>query len=80
VIQSDNDPSFTSEVFQDMGCELGLKHVSTKIYSSTSQVKVKRVQLTLRSMIGKWKMASGRSDWHSMLPNLVHSYTSRSTR
>jgi hypothetical protein len=25
-------------------------------------------------MIGKWRTASGRSDWHTVLPNLVHSY------
>ena len=35
---------------------------------------MERAQLTLRSMIGKWKSASGRSDWHTVLPNLVHFY------
>ena len=74
VMQSDNDPSFNSEVFQDVVREFGLKHVFSKTYSSTSQGKVERAQLTLRSMIGKWRTASGRSDWHTVLPNLVHSY------
>ena len=74
VLQSNNDPSFNSEVFQAVVREFGLKHVFSKTYSSTSQGKVERTQLTLRSMIGKWRTASGRGDWHTVLPNLVHSY------
>jgi hypothetical protein len=59
--------AFNSGVFQEVVREFGLKHVFSKTYRSTSQGKVERAQLTLRSM-------SGRSDWRSMLPNLVHSY------
>jgi hypothetical protein len=56
VLQSDNDPSFNSEVFQDVVHEFSLKHVFSTTYSSTSRGKVERVQLTLwplRSMIGR---------------------------
>ena len=74
VLQSDNDPSFESDVFQDAVAEFGLKHVRSKTYSSTSQGKVERVQLTLRSMIGRWRTATGRSDWHTVLQDLVHTY------
>jgi transposase InsO family protein len=52
VLQSDNDPSFNSEVLQDMVREFGLKHVFSKTYSSASQGKVERTQLTLWSMVG----------------------------
>ena len=74
VLQSDNDPSFESEVFQDAVAEFGLKHVRSKTHSSTSQGKVERAQLTLRSMIGRWRTATGRSDWRAVLQDLVHTY------
>jgi hypothetical protein len=74
VLQSDNDPSFNNEVVQDVVREFGLKHVFSKTYSSTSQGKVERAQLTLRSMVGRWWTSSGRSDWHNVLQNLVHSF------
>jgi hypothetical protein len=35
---------------------------------------MERIQLTVRFIISKWKSTSGRRDWHSVLPNLVHSY------
>jgi hypothetical protein len=74
VLQSDNGPSFESDVFQDAVAEFGLKHVRSKTCSSTSQGKVERAQLTLRSMIGRWRTAAGRSDWHTVLQGLVHTY------
>jgi hypothetical protein len=39
VLQSDNDPSFLSEVFQDALNDADLKHVMSKTYTSTSQAK-----------------------------------------
>ena len=63
-------PSTAMHVFQDVVREFGLKHVFSKTYSSTSQGKVERAQLTLRSMVGKWKTASGRNDWHPRIYTL----------
>jgi hypothetical protein len=47
VLQSDNDPTSNSEV-----SEVGLKHVFSKMHSSTSQGNVERSQLTLRPVMG----------------------------
>ena len=47
VLQSDNDPSFESDVFQDAVRTIGLKHVRSKTNTSTSQAKVERVQQTV---------------------------------
>ena len=43
VLQSDNDPSFNSGVFQNVVKQIGLKHVFSKTYSSTSQGKWKEL-------------------------------------
>ena len=68
VLQSNNDPSFESEVFQDAVRTIGLKHVRSKMYTSTSQAKVERVQQTaVRNMVGKWKTATGREDFYTVL-------------
>ena len=53
VLQSDNDPSFESEVFQEAVAEFDLKHVRSKTYTSTSQAKVERANLTLRGRRGR---------------------------
>ena len=75
VLQSDNDPSFESDVFQDAVRTIGLKHVRSKTYTSTSQAKVERVQQTVvRNMVGKWKTATGRENFHTVLPQLVKTY------
>ena len=72
VLQSDNDPLFLSEVFQDALNDAGLKHVLSKTYTSTSQAKVEIVQqMVVRNMVGKWKTATGREDFHTMLGQLV---------
>ena len=44
VVQSDNAPSFESDVFQDAVWTIRLKHVRSKTYTSTSPAKVERVQ------------------------------------
>ena len=75
VLKSDNDPSFLSEVFQDALNDAGLKHVLSKTYTSTNQAKVERVQQTVvRKMVGKWKTATGREDFHTVLPLLVETF------
>ena len=75
VLQSDNGPSFNSEVFQDVvKREFGLKHVFSKTNSSASQGRVERDQLALQSMVYKRKSASSCSAWHNVLQRLVHSY------
>ena len=62
VLQSDNDPSFVSDIFQEALAEIGLKHVRSKTYTSTSQAKVERVQATVvRGAVGRWKTATGRA-------------------
>ena len=39
------------------------------------QAKVERVQQTVvRNMVGKWKTATGRADFHTVLPQLVDTY------
>ena len=53
-LQSDNDPSLLSEAFQEALADIGLKHVLSKTYTSTTQAKVQRVQQTVvRNMVGK---------------------------
>ena len=75
VLQSDQDPSFKSDAFQQAVRDIGFKHVFLKTYSSTSQAKVERVQQTVvRRMVGKWRTATGRADFKSVLPRLVATY------
>ena len=63
VLQSDNDPSFMSDVVQDALADIGLKHVRSETYTSTSQAKLERVQATVvRGAVGRWKTATGRAD------------------
>ena len=74
VVSSDRGSEFIAPETQAVLQEFGLKHVMSKAWKSQAQGIVERYQQNLRSSIGKWRSATGRSDWSRVLPDLVFSY------
>ena len=75
IVSSDVGGEFIGHEFQDALREFNLKHVKSKPWKSTNGI-VERFNQTIRAGIGKWRSATGRSDWSSVLNDIIHTYNS----
>ena len=69
-IQHDRGTNFTSNMFQDVVCQLGIKQVMSSAYHPQSQGAIERCHQTLKTMIKTYSMECPE-DWDVAMPFLL---------
>uniref|UniRef100_A0A1A8GVS8 Gypsy retrotransposon integrase-like protein 1 n=2 Tax=Nothobranchius korthausae TaxID=1143690 RepID=A0A1A8GVS8_9TELE len=70
VLQTDQGTNFKSELFQKVATSLGIQHVTSSAYHPESQGVLERWHQTIKAMLRKYCLSSGRS-WDEGLPFLL---------
>uniref|UniRef100_A0A8W8MZ15 Integrase catalytic domain-containing protein n=1 Tax=Magallana gigas TaxID=29159 RepID=A0A8W8MZ15_MAGGI len=69
-VQSDQGSNFTSKVFKQVMCELGIKHHTSSAYHPESQGALERFHQTLKTMMRTYCL-SNEKDWDQGIPYLL---------
>ncbi len=69
-IQHDRGTNFTSNLFQDVVCQLGIKQVMSSAYHPQSQGAIERCHQTLKTMIKTYCLGCPE-DWDMAMPFLL---------
>jgi hypothetical protein len=76
VVQSDQGTEFLNPQVQSFFDSKGIKHITSKAYTPTSQGKIERFNGTLKRLIFQNISATNKNLWVQDLPKLVENYNS----
>lgn len=73
-IDSDNEAAFMSGPYKSVCTAHNIHQNFADVGSKHATGIVERMNLTIRTMYGKYKLATGRHDWVRILPSLTENY------
>lgn len=72
-LNTDNE-FFLPKVIQRYFADNNIKHHVSQVNEINKQAIVERWNRTLAKLLQRWRVATGRTDWHTVLPELVQNY------
>jgi len=80
IVQSDNGSEFINQSFRDLLQSRGIKQITSQAGRPQTQGLVERFNGTLKGMIKKDYLYTGKAEWATELPAFLKAYNSTPQR
>jgi hypothetical protein len=80
ILWTDPGTEFTSKKFRDMLAGYGVQPHLTEPKNHAPLGRIDRFHLTLRTILERWFLHTGKNNWVDSLPEIIKSYNARESR